>query len=220
MEPFLVDNSTCPPHLRREAVTLVLDAMSRKYPLKYEFTGPPRTDGKTIWLGDIDPRDPDFFPLTLGSGIHELMHVRKTDLASIRHIAVTTMQARLLNVLEDVRIDALAVARHHGYRVWRDVLTQRLEERGMLLAASTEPMEPALGLPAWLHAALSTKMDFAWAKRHEPRLRRAVVGWIGKEATAELLIRADAVHHCQSTREVLDLAFALDDFWRCSRDAH
>lgn len=210
MQPFVSDLSGITPDERREAALMVLQAFAASRKVHFVFEGPPRTDGSTIWVGDIDPADPDFFPLVLGSGIHELMHVRETDLHSIRGVAVTKLAACLLNVLEDVRIDAIAMEHTKPYRIWRNVLTQRLKKCGTLLAASSAPMPRELVLAVWIHAFLSIPLGLDWAEEYEPDLRKKVQRIAGVRGVRHMEALSRNVHSCANTKEVLRLAMDIE----------
>lgn len=210
MQPFVSDLTGITPQQRRQAALMVLQAFAASRKVNFVFQGPPRTDGTTIWVGDIDPSDPDFFPLVLGSGIHELMHVRETDMECLRGVAVTRLAACLLNVLEDVRIDAIAMKHTLPYRIWRNVLTQKLKQRGMLLAASSAPMPRELSLAAWVHAVLSLELQMDWAVEFEPVLRKKVHRIAGVAGMRHLQTLCRKVHGCSNTKEVLHLAMEIE----------
>ena len=90
---------------RRKAVCTFLRSFAGSGETHFLFSHSPSTDGKTVWLGECAPSDKSFETLTLGHGIHEMMHVAHTDFSAAQGIHHLTQ--RLLNVVEDVRIDKL-----------------------------------------------------------------------------------------------------------------
>ena len=67
---------------RRKAVCTFLRSFAGSGDTHFLFSHSPSTDGKTVWLGECAPSDESFETLTLGHGIHEMMHVAHTDFSA------------------------------------------------------------------------------------------------------------------------------------------
>lgn len=134
MKPFY-SPSNFSARQKREHAERFLQSYGNDHNVRFVFEGPARTDGKTVWLGDYDPDDETFLMRSLAHGMHEMLHVTDTDMGAFRKACVNPLAGSIVNVLEDVRIDTLGMTRYPGYRVWRDVLTEYLEEAGLLKAA-------------------------------------------------------------------------------------
>ncbi|KAB7650331.1 hypothetical protein FG381_01225 [Sutterella faecalis] len=141
---------------RLEAL-LALPALCRRDGIKIRFSGTPRTDGKTIWLGSVDLSHPAAPVYVFGHGIHERTHVLHTDFRGAEGLSQRAFA--LTNLFEDVRIDAIGESECRGYRFWREALLALLCRTGEAVFLSDDPMRPASEVfLAWLHAELLEKM--------------------------------------------------------------
>ena len=139
---------------RRKAVCTFLRSFAGSGDTHFLFSHSPSTDGKTVWLGECAPSDESFETLTLGHGIHEMMHVAHTDFSAAQGIHHLTQ--RLLNVIEDVRIDNLGEEKSPAYRIWREHLAEYREADGTLRAVSSPALtqSPIESVVTWLHTEL------------------------------------------------------------------
>lgn len=137
---------------RLEAL-LVLPALCRRDGIRIRFSGTPRTDGKTIWLGSVDLSHPAAPVYVFGHGIHERTHVLHTNFRAVE--GLSSRAFALTNLFEDVRIDAVGESECRGYRFWREALLALLCRTGESVFLSDDPMRPAADVfLAWLHAEL------------------------------------------------------------------
>lgn len=162
--PIYIDRGAAP-EVRQGAVTDFLTHLFGQA-VEISFSKTPSTDGKTVWLGELDPASDDFEILAVGHGIHEMQHVCESDLTAVRK-KKSPFARFLFNVLEDVRIDTLGAKKTPSYRAYRDELAEHLEKKKEL-HASHDP--ESYGTPelfcVWLHTALMNAAHFDWAKRH------------------------------------------------------
>ena len=112
------------PEERRAGVVEALKSILGRYDVTFSFSESPKTDGKTVWLGNLDPDDESFETFALGHGIHEMMHVTQTDMSAFAAKEKTELTAGLINVLEDVRIDTYGMRLNRLYGVWRPLPTR------------------------------------------------------------------------------------------------
>lgn len=137
---------------RLEAL-LALPALCRRDGIRIRFSGTPRTDGKTIWLGSVDLSHPAAPVYVFGHGIHERTHVLHTNFRAAEGLSPRAFA--LTNLFEDVRIDAVGESECRGYRFWREALLALLCRTGESVFLSDDPMRPAADVfLAWLHAEL------------------------------------------------------------------
>ncbi len=187
-----------------------LSAYGKDHDVHFEFDGQPQTDGKTVWLGSLDPNDTTFITRALAHGMHEMLHVTDTDLTQYQKGAKSALAAELMNVLEDVRIDTIGMQRYPGYRVWRNELADLLASEGSLRAASpTKDLTiPELVL-TWLHAELLAPFNVGWAQRYHLPLRCAVLNNLSNDIVNRLLKTAKAIEKARSTEDVANLTDKL-----------
>ena len=156
---------------RRKAVCTFLRSFAGSGDTHFLFSHSPSTDGKTVWLGECAPSDESFETLTLGHGIHEMMHVAHTDFSAAQGIHHLTQ--RLLNVIEDVRIDKLGEEKSPAYRIWREHLADYREADGTLRAVSSPALtqSPIESVVTWLHTELMAHAGYRWALRNLSHMR-------------------------------------------------
>ena len=155
--------SSAPHEGQITAVKNFLRLFSRGSGVEFRFDGQPQTDGKTVCLGNIAPGN-EFEVRAIGHGIHEMMHVLRTDFGSIPDNPKPIVKT-LINVLEDVRIDSLGAAAYQGYLRFRQALSDILDRDGSLHASNPSALKGGQLFCVWLHAAL-LKDRIAWANRH------------------------------------------------------
>lgn len=218
MKPFY-SPSNFSARQKREHAERFLQSYGNDHNVRFVFEGPARTDGKTVWLSDYDPDDETFLMRSLAHGMHEMLHVTDTDMGAFRKACVNPLAGSIVNVLEDVRVDTLGMTRYPGYRVWRDVLTEYLEEAGLLKAA-VDAGDLTLGelIAVWLQAELMAELHVAWAERHHKRLRDALLARMNRQTVLSLLKIGQAVHTAKNTddvskiaRKILSLLKGLDE---------
>lgn len=159
---------------RRKAVCTFLRSFAGSGDTHFLFSHSPSTDGKTVWLGECAPSDESFETLTLGHGIHEMMHVAHTDFSAAQGMHHLTQ--RLLNVIEDVRIDKLGEEKSPAYRIWREHLAEYREADGTLRAVSSPALtqSPIESVVTWLHTELMAHAGYRWALRNLSHTRDLV----------------------------------------------
>lgn len=200
-------NGRYSPAVRQQAAVTFLRTLSAENRVDFFFDRVPCTDGKSVWLGQSILPSPSFETCTLGHGIHEMMHVAHTDFSKVRGLEPLTH--RLLNILEDVRIESIGERTYPGYRLWRERLAVFFESTGGawtgLLGRDESCLERLLG---WLHCELLARMGF------EPALRllssaRNRCGSMSARGRREFLKKGLAALTARSTAECLELACAM-----------
>ena len=78
---MIFTNQKASPDARRQSVQAFLQLFGGQS-VKFSFTESPQTDGKTVWLGNLDPSNENFELYAAGHGVHEMMHVMCTDFAA------------------------------------------------------------------------------------------------------------------------------------------
>ncbi len=199
---------------REKAVQIFLRHFSGRTDLEFVSHHLPCTDGTRVSLGSITPRDASYETFALGSGIHEMMHVTDTDFKEVRRL--DALAKRLLNVIEDVRIDRLGEEKHsESYRIWREQLADSMEARGTLRVANqcTHPTPLAEFLTNWLHCELMAHLGYGWALRHL-KITRRFVEPIRTDVRRRLLQEAFKVLAAQSTKDSVRIARKLRSILR------
>ena len=195
---------------RKKGIESFLRTIASRFGIKIEFNGSPSTDGKTVWLGDLDPDDEDFEAFALGHGIHEMMHVVDTDaglLPAARSEGPLVMA--LLNVFEDVRIDSLGEKRFRGYRLWREELADTLLRRGRHRAGSIDSLSLGEAFALWLHVRALAELRYEWAQNVLGALRERMSAHLPQSLIHELEEDAIGAAGLQSTKQALDLARSI-----------
>ncbi len=194
----------------------VVDALTRisvatpDRPVVFSFSEAPMTDGKTVWLGSLDPNDEAFEALALGHGVHEMMHVKSSDMTVLSTIPnLTPFLKSLINILEDIRIDALGMAHSEFYALWREAMAEVLGKRRLLAAQDPENHPPLLQVCLWLHMELSTELPMQWAKPLLTPLRDIVKAHLPKALRDDLLTLARGARTAPDTQAVIAIAQAI-----------
>ena len=200
--PSFYDSKDLSAEERSDHVKRFLSAYGGKHGIRFEFSGSPRTDGKTVWLGELNASDETFIPRALAHGMHEMLHVTDTDIGEFQKGAVNALAASILNVLEDVRIDSIGMQRYPGYRIWRAELSEQLESEGKLCAA-LDPTQFSIDslLAIWIHAELMSKLDVAWAQRCHIRLRNSLLEKLPAVLLHDILQAASRICSARSTKD-------------------
>lgn len=189
--------------LRFKQMARFLRFLTHEADLKVEFSQSPCTNGKTIWLGKIDASDPDYEILTLGHGIHEVMHVVHTDMTCVNRYGDTTIGRLLLNVLEDVRIDILGTTHFAGYKAWRSRLVEVLERRKSLsMNVENRTLQPAELLGFYLHTKLMVKAGFDWADKYIEKLESDIEDKIDTKVLKRIIQLAMKTFEAVNTTDV------------------
>ncbi len=201
--PSFYNPKSLSPKERLEHAKRFLSAYGDNHDVHFQFDKQPQTDGKTVWLGSLDPEEPYFIVRALGHGMHEMLHVTDTNLTQYRSGAKSVLGEQLINVFEDVRIDTLGMSRYPGYRVWRNELADLLASEGALRAAQ-DPKEisPADLLGVWLHAELLAPLNVGWAQRYHLALRSEMLNRHSPTLVEKLLNVARTIEKAKSTEDV------------------
>ena len=196
-----------PAQARIDAIKSFLSLFSKKTQVEFSFSRSPQTDGRVVWLGDLDADNPDFEVYAAGHGIHEMMHVYATDWSALGAKRLSSFEQALVNVLEDVRIDALGMQMYPGYAAYRYELAGKLQQQGRLHVCSHPEALGACELfCVWIHAALMRSLQAPWAlERYE-----AFASEIGSKMAADKLSRvldlANAAYQAADTGEIISIA--------------
>ncbi len=137
----------------REAAPLVFSAMCRREGICVDFSETPKTDGRTIWLGEIDVTSPLAAVYVYGHGCHERHHIVHTDFTTVKSCPAGALR-RLFNMFEDVRVDALGAAEYEGYLLWRDTLFEAYEAAGVAPWGRARARSATEALELWVLLSL------------------------------------------------------------------
>lgn len=208
--PQIFRDPNATPEERRAGVVEALKSILGRYDVTFSFSESPKTDGKTVWLGNLDPDDESFETFALGHGIHEMMHVTKTDMSAFAAKEKTELTAGLINVLEDVRIDTYGMRLNRLYGVWRNCLAEKLEENGRLAAASYKDLPPAALFCTWLHAELMAREKMDWAMKFKDLLKAEVAKHLPSALLDRVLNEAQDAGNLADTAAVMALAESIE----------
>jgi len=96
------------------ALPILATMLGDKFGVKVRIGGySPKTDGKTIYLPDLDSNDPDMVTLAIGHLDHEAAHIRYTDF-DVK--TGSPVEHRMTGILEDYRIEKLLGSHFPGAR--------------------------------------------------------------------------------------------------------
>lgn len=199
------------PAQRKAGVLQTFARIFRHSDVTFSFSESPKTDGKTVWLGAINPADEAFEALALGHGIHEMMHVTETDMTILQDASISPFISSLLNALEDIRIDRLGMEHTATYAVWRGAMAEVLEARNQLAGQHTAGLTPAELISLWLHLELTAELPMPWADRLLPEVRKRVDEKLPRPLTREALQLARDVCRAASTRDAARIARDIAD---------
>lgn len=199
------------PAQRKVGVLQAFARIFRHSDVTFSFSESPKTDGKTVWLGAINPADEAFEALALGHGIHEMMHVTETDMTVLQDASMTPFIGSLLNALEDIRIDRLGMNHTATYAIWRGAMAEVLEARNQLAGQHTAGLTPAELISLWLHLELTAELPMPWADRLLPEVRKRVDEKLPRPLTREALRLARGVYRAASTRDAARIARDIAD---------
>lgn len=199
------------PAQRKAGVLQAFARIFRHFDVTFSFSESPKTDGKTVWLGAINPADEAFEALALGHGIHEMMHVTETDMTVLQDASMPPFVGSLLNALEDIRIDRLGMEHTATYAVWRGAMAEVLEARNQLAGQHTAGLTPAELISLWLHLELTAELPMPWADRLLPEVKKRVDEKLPRPLTREALRLARGVYRAASTRDAARIAHDIAD---------
>ena len=192
---------------RHTAIASFLRTFGANPSLDIEFSRIPQTNGKTVWLGDCSFPTQYFETLALGHGIHEMMHVRHTDFQKC--LSLDPLTTKLLNLIEDLRLDRLGAKENPAYRLWRERLAASCLRLGRLRSqASNDQTSPAENLITWMHGEMCAREGYRWALDNIVQLRRTVLAIPAKCKNA-LLRECRRVETAKDTGESLKIAQKL-----------
>ena len=201
---------------RIRAVKQFLSTFSLDKRVAFDFDLSPKTDGKTVWLGALDPNDETFEVQAVGHGIHEMLHVTETDMSALPEAGDPLLFA-VVNVLEDVRIDGIGSRRHPGYLAYRRELIETLEQKGRLrYDADPKRLTPNESLASWLHMTLLVEIGCDWFQTYADKFAARLEELSFSSDLPALLKTAEKVHTADSTRRVVEIARELLALWPSS----
>lgn len=162
------------------------------------------TDGQKV----VVPFNLDDLPLSFGFIAHECSHVRNTDMDVFKLTLKTPFRKRLLNALEDIRIERMSMDQYPGTE--EDI---RYLNRKVLL----EPFRPEQveSCPP-LHVVHNAILIGTYWKVQEPQLEvpakaylNALEALLGADLAEQIMLTACDVLKCNSTKDVLGLVDAI-----------
>lgn len=118
--------------------------------LKIAFTGPPRTDGHTIYTGNLPLNaDDDLISMLWGHSLHEIGHILHTNFdrlnAVLRHETVLFKQTH--NSIEDVYLERRLTEAFRGARRWLCRSLEIMDRKGHIRSGTDSPTDALLCFP-------------------------------------------------------------------------
>ena len=122
------------------ALPVVVPLIGKRFGVPVRMEGQTaRTNGRTITIPAIDPEDENLARTIVGFLVHEAGHIRCTDFSVLEEIDPTNgIRRRLMNVIEDVRVEADAIAEYRGAAAYLAAVARWLIDAGMYDIPSTE----------------------------------------------------------------------------------
>ncbi len=204
---------------RRKGVETFLQTISERTGVSFVFDGSPSTNGRTVWLGSLDPADEHFEVLALGHGIHEMMHVTDTDVQVVREASRESgLVFALFNSFEDLRIDKAGAERFAGYRLWREELGRVLLEKNQISAAAPETISAGSAFVLWTLFTLFSDHGYSWAQQCLPGLEKRMRANLPDDLMERFHAEVLKARSLASSAEALALARSISAI--CSQVTH
>lgn len=188
-------------HPLKNALPIVAAAYGDKFGVEVLIQGQQAyTDGQRIVIPAADPDDPAYQQIAWGYLAHETAHIRHTDFDVVATSADSPLRKALLNIIEDVRIEAALAEDYPGTRRTIQAVLKYLVDHGQLTVSADA--SPAALLQSWLLLRLRSRV--LGQTLLEP-LYKATDVQIRRLLSSDLLSRLDAI-----TAAIVGLASTAD----------
>ena len=126
-------------YVLHNAFPIVAAALGNQLGIKVQIEGhAAMTDGERIILPSFDGHDPEYRDMAWGYLAHEAAHIRYTDFAILQTVRRSKKRQVLLNIIEDVRVEALLQEDYPGTRMTIGSTINTLIRRGQLKPAASD----------------------------------------------------------------------------------
>ncbi|ANG62612.1 hypothetical protein A8C75_09035 [Marinobacterium aestuarii] len=196
-------------HPLKNALPIVAAAYGEKFGVKVLIQGQDAyTDGENIVIPAANPDDPRFQQVAWGYLAHEAAHIRHTDFDVVAAAASRPLRKALLNIIEDIRIEAALAQDYPGTRrTIHEVLRYMVDHQQLRVPTDNHP---ATLLQSWLLFRLRSRL--LGQSILEP-LYLVVDAQFSTQLPADVLSRltviADAIQGLASTADALQSADAI-----------
>lgn len=186
-----------------KAVNNILTSLSEGNEIKVVFGGVPSTDGKTVYLGEPLTHSEEALEAYLSHGTHEIHHVLYSDFKEVAELNELFM---LVNVLEDVRIDAIGYHRSPGSYLWRESHLNKLAAEGKLprVQGNTEPA--ALLCVACFWVMTDLMLGYQIARKYAQEAKEEFIRKFGETLYLEIMSLAEKAVRSEKTSDVIAIA--------------
>lgn len=115
------------------ALPVVVPLIAKRFGVPVHMEGhSARSDGRSITIPAIDPENESLARAIVGFLAHEAGHIRCTEFTVVAEIdPADATRRRLLNAIEDVRVEADAIAEYRGAAPYLAAVTRWLRDAGM-----------------------------------------------------------------------------------------
>lgn len=118
--------------------------------LKFSFTGPPRTDGHTIYTGDLPLNaDDELIALLWGHSLHEIGHILHTSFDRLKSVLPheTVLFKQTHNSIEDVYLERRLTETFRGARRWLSRSLEIMDLKGHIRSGADSSTDALLCFP-------------------------------------------------------------------------
>ena len=134
------------------AFPIVAAALGNKFGVNVSVGGSDAyTSGKIINIPAYNLEDPSYKEVAWGYLAHEAAHIRFTDFAAFSNAATNPVRKRIVNILEDIRIEKLMQNTYPGTKRTTEKVVQHLiQTDGFQIIGQNEQVHPASVLSQFL----------------------------------------------------------------------
>lgn len=134
------------------AFPIVAAALGNKFGVNVSVGGSDAfTSGKIINIPAYNLEDPSYKEVAWGYLAHEAAHIRFTDFAAFSNAATNPVRKRIVNILEDIRIEKLMQNTYPGTkRTTEKVVEHLIQTGGFQIIGQNEQVHPASVLSQFL----------------------------------------------------------------------
>lgn len=190
----------------KSALPLIAGALADRVGVQVVTGQAACTDGRVITLPPLDGEDRSTKVKALGFTSHEAAHVSDTDMGVWKRECTSPLKKHVMNVLEDIRIEAIQGKRFPGCGTYLAELVEILVQEGWLKAPE-EDSHPATLMTGWMLCKL--RHDVLKQKAIAPVLE-ATEAIFQKTIPQGMAVRLEAmmfdVTKCNSTQEIANLS--------------
>jgi len=190
----------------RGAMPIVAAALGGKFGVDIIVEGlKMETDGKRIWIPAFDPKSQRLREVAYGVIAHECGHVRHTDWAVLKRVG-QPLRRTLLNIIEDIRIEAALAVDYPGTRRSITLAMEHLIDQGRMPPAETTD-HPARILTTFMLQRLRLDVLGQVVFASNATASEAVASSVFSRSTVDrLAVLMNEVRRLKSTAEALNLA--------------